>query len=288
MDYDPEPDPRGCAVPSAAAGAQASGGSVDRNDGEQEKWTYERVLSLRSWTPRQLSFRTTRSPSFRFTPGHYARLGLTGPDGNVVWRPYSVVSAAYDEYLEFLAILVPEGAFSTGLEKLRVGDALQVDKASYGFLTVDHLAPGRDLWLIASGTGLGPFLSILRDPAVWQRFERLVVVHSVRQAAELAYRDEIAALPQHPLLAEGRAELVYLPVVTREPGATVLTARIPQLASDGRLEAAAGVPLDVATARVMVCGNPEMAQAMRQLLRERGFATGRRGILGQMAFENYW
>lgn len=254
----------------------------------EERWTAERVLELRAWTPRQLSFRTTRSPSFRFTPGHYARLGLDGSDGETVWRPYSVVSAAYDDYLEFLAILVPEGAFSVGLERLRVGDILRVDKASYGFLTVDQLAPGRDLWLIASGTGLGPFISILRDPAVWRRFERLVLVHSVRQAAELAYRDEIAALPDHPLLAEGGARLTYLPVVTREPGATVLAERIPHLVADGRLEAAAGAPLDVATARVMVCGNPEMAQEMRGLLRERGFATGRRGIAGQMAFENYW
>lgn len=254
----------------------------------QARWTEERVLAIRRWTSTQLSFRTTRAPGFRFTPGHYARLGLMAGEGAMVWRPYSVVSAAYDDYLEFLAILVPQGAFSTALGQVRVGDPLWVDKASYGFLTVDQLAPGRDLWLIASGTGLGPFLSILRDPQVWQRFERLVLVHSVRRTAELAYREEIAALPRQPLLVEGSARLVYLPVVTREPGATPLAERIPQLVASGRLEAAAGSPLTVEHARVMVCGNPEMAQTMRQLLRERGFATGRRGITGQMAFENYW
>ncbi len=253
-----------------------------------EKWTTERVLSVRYWTPTVLSFRTTRYRAFRFTPGHYARLGLAAAEGSLVWRPYSLVSAAYDDYLEFLAVLVPGGAFSETLGKLQAGDAISVEKPSYGFLTVDQLAPGRDLWLLASGTGLGPFVSILRDPAVWQGFERLIVVHSVRQAAELAYRQELGVLAGDALLADGGAELVYLPVVTREQGATALAARIPQLLSDGSLEAAAGRNISVEASRVMVCGNPEMARELRQLLAARGFATNRRGVPGQMAFENYW
>lgn len=267
-------------------------GAILEAAGSGEKWTGERILSIRYWTPTLLSFRTTRYRGFRFTPGHYARLGLDDADGNIVWRPYSLVSATYDDYLEFIAVLVPGGAFSALLEKLRVGDGLQVEKASYGFLSVDRLAPGRDLWLLASGTGLGPFLSILREPQVWQRFERLIVVHSVRHSSDLAYRAEIAALPDDALLADGRAQLTsqltYLPVLTREPGATALSARIPELLADGRLEAAAGRPLSVEGSRLMICGNPEMARDMRRLLSARGFASSRRGAPGQMAFENYW
>lgn len=255
--------------------------------GQGEKWTSEQVLAIRRWTPTLLSFRTTRYRSFRFTPGHYTRLGL-GPDDDIVWRPYSLASANYDEHLEFIAIQVPGGAFSEPLQRLRVGDAIRVDKLSYGFLTVDQLAPGRDLWMLASGTGLGPFLSILRDPAVWQNYRRLIVVHSVRQAAELAWRDEIADIPRGELFAEASAVLCYLPIVTREPGATALAERIPALLADGRLEQAAGSALDVASSRVLVCGNPEMSRELRQLLSARGFATNRRGVPGQMAFEKYW
>lgn len=253
-----------------------------------EKWTPERVLSVRYWTPTMLSFRTTRHQGFRFTPGHYARLGLGADDETAVWRPYSLVNAAYDDYLEFLAILVPGGAFSTALAKLQVGGTIQVEKASYGFLTVDQLAAGRDLWLLASGTGLGPFLSILREPAVWRDFERLIVVHSVRRSGELAYRDEIHALADDPLFAGSGAQLVYVPIVTHEPGATALAARIPQLFANGRLVEAAGAPLSLEASRLMICGNPDMASELRQMLAALGFSTNRRGVRGQMAFEKYW
>ncbi len=264
-------------------------------------WTEERVLAIRHWTPTLLSFRTTRYRAFRFTPGHYARLGLGGEaagqppasaaDGSetaagdgVVWRPYSMVSAATDEHLEFISVLVPGGAFSQRLAELRVGDPIRVDKAAFGFLTVDQLAPGRDLWMLASGTGLGPFVAILRDPAVWGCFERLILAHGVRRAGELAYRDEIEALAANA----GGAQLVYLPIVTREAGATPLSGRIPQLLAAGALEAAAGATLSIEHSRLMVCGNPEMARELRQQLGALGFSTTRRGVPGQMAFEKYW
>lgn len=250
-----------------------------------EKSTVERVLAIHAWTPTLLTFRTTRPAGFRFTAGHYTRLGL-GADATVVWRPYSMASAPQDEFLEFIAVRVPGGAFSEQLKTLRVGDSLRVDKASYGFLTVNQLAPGRDLWLLASGTGLGPFVSILRDAAVWQDYARLILVHSVRQSAELAWRDEIAALPARHGGAQAR--LSYIPIVTREPGATALAARIPLLLADGRLEAAADSPLSLADSRLMVCGNPELARELREFLGARGYATNRRGVPGQMAFEKYW
>jgi len=252
------------------------------------RYTTETVLALRHWTKSLLSFRTSRPPSFRFTPGHYARLGLDGTDNHVVWRPFSVASAAHDEHLEFFALLVPGGRFSALLEATRKGDTMRVENASYGFMTIESFAPGKHLWLLASGTGLGPFLSILRDPTTWQAYDSLIVVHSVRYASDLAYREEIAAIPYEELLAASPGRMRYLPVVTRERFASALPARIPQLLEDGRLEQAAGVELDPRRSRIMVCGNPEMSRELRRQLTARGFRTNRRATPGQFAFENYW
>ena len=288
-------DPAPVLPPRTAGGRAPMAPAVTR-------YTNETVLAVRYWTPDLLSFRTSRAADFRFTPGHYARLGLPGGAGALVWRPFSVVSARHDPTLEFVAVLVPAGEFSGQLSNVREGDAMCVGTSSYGFMTLDGFAPGRDLWLLASGTGLGPFISILRDAATWQAFDHIVLVHSVRRAAELAYRDEIALLPADgaplladgaPLLADGapllaRARLRYLPVVTREVCTGALDARIPALIADGRLEQAAGLRLDLRDSRIMVCGNPEMNRALRAQLTARGFRTSRRGVPGQLAFENYW
>ena len=252
------------------------------------RFTTQTVLALRHWTPSLLSFRTSRALGFRFTPGHYARLGLDDANEGVVWRPFSVVSGAHDLYLEFFAVLVPGGDFSGPLSRTREDDAILVEKASYGFMTIDRFAPGKDLWLLASGTGLGPFLSILRDPATWQIYDSLVLVHCVRHGGDLAYRDEIAAIPNEELLAALSAQLKYVPVVTREPWPGALSARIPQLIEDGRLEHAAGLKLDPQRSRIMVCGNPEMTRELRRQLTGRGFRVNRRAEPGQLAFENYW
>lgn len=235
-----------------------------------------------------MSFRVTRPEGFRFVPGHYARLGLLDDFGEPVWRPFSMVSGPADDYLEFLVVLVPGGEFSRPLGALKVGDTMLVEKLSYGFLTLNQLAPGEDLWMLASGTGLGPFLSILRDPATWRSFRQLIVVHSVRHAGELAYRNEIDESRTGPAAAGTEARLHYIPVVTREARTQALHARIPQLITDGRLENAAGLRLESSHSRAMVCGNPELARDMRSLLKTRGFEVSRRGTPGQMAFEKYW
>lgn len=252
-------------------------------------YTEERILAIKYWSPKVLSFRTTRYAAFRFTAGHYARLGLpvAAEQGAWVTRPYSIVSPTWADYLEFLSVLIPGGSFSQQLANAQTGDTIRIEKPAYGFLTNDRLAPGPDLWLIASGTGIGPFLSILQEPSIWQQYQRLMLVHSVRQKDELAYRDEILALPQQPNLRDGGAKLHYLPIVTREPGATTFANRIPELMADGRLEQALA-PIDVTHSRLMICGNPEMAAEMRCQLQIRGFATSRRGVAGQMAFEQYW
>lgn len=252
------------------------------------RFTVETLLSVRYWTPSLLSFRTTRKPNFRFTPGHYARLGLLSTSSNVVWRPFSLVSSSLDEYLEFFAVLIPNGEFSDPLSNMRTGDTILVDKTSYGFMTIDGFAPGNDLWLLATGTGLGPFLSILRDSSTWNAFENIVLVHSVRYAVELAYRDEIQAIIQYLLLDTLPARLRYIPVVTREFLPDMLPARIPQLIEDGRLEIAADLKFDLKRSRIMVCGNPEIIRELRGLFTARGFQTNRRAAPGQLAFENYW
>ena len=209
----------------------------------------------------------------RLTPGHYARVGLLAQDRSVVWRPFSLAFAAHDEHLEFLAVLVSGGQFSGLLASIGEGDPILVERTSYGFLTIAHFAPGKDLWLLASGTGLGPYVSILRDPATWRAYDSAIVIHSVRYGSELAYRDEIGAIAHQQRLDGSRVRLRYLPVVTREAVPGAFAARIPRLVEDGGLERAAGLELDPQRARIMVCGNPEMARELRRQLTQRGFRT---------------
>ena len=276
-------DPGGRATPDATASPASP-----QSPAARDRWTAQPVRSVRRWTDTLLSFRIGRDAAFRFVPGQYARLGLAGADGEVVWRPFSMVSAPDDEHLEFVATLVPGGAFSTLLAGVGEGDAVLVDRSAFGFLTVDRVAAGRHLWLLASGTGLGPFVSMLRDAAAWDAFETIVLAHSVRREDELAYRAELEALAAQDAMDAPRAQLRYLPIVTRHAVPGLLGQRIPQLIERGDLQQAAGVSLSVADSRVLVCGNPEMSAALRGLLTARGFVTPRRGLPGQMAFENYW
>lgn len=249
--------------------------------------TTQSVLAIHRWHEALLGVRVSRDTAFRFVPGHYARLGLPDADGVPLFRPLSVASSPADAHLDFLCTLVPGGAFSARLAALRVGDIVEVERPSYGFLTLQALAPGADLWMLASGTGIGPYLSMLHDPQLWTRHARVALVHSVRRAADLAYADELRARAQRPP-ADGAGRFLYEPVVTREPGASRWSQRLPQLFADGRLPAALAMPLDVASSRVMVCGHPALARDMRALLDARGFVTSRRGVPGQMAFEQYW
>ncbi len=252
-----------------------------------DEWTTETVLSVRSWTPTLFSFRTSRYRGFRFTPGQFARIGISCADGTVVWRAYSIAAAACDEHLEFFFATRPGSAFTGRLALLRPGDRILVEKLSYGDLTTDSFVGGKDLWMLSSGTGLAPFLSILRDPTVWEQYDSLIVVHSAHQANELAYGDEITAIARNESLSGGRAQLHYIPVVTRECCPDALCARVTQLIEDGRLEARAGVPLDLEKSRIMICGNLKMAKDLRQLLVGRGFRVSRRGDPGQLTFESY-
>jgi ferredoxin--NADP+ reductase len=262
-----------------------------------DKYTAERITWIHAWAPNLFSFRLTRYSGFRFTPGQFARLGVKKPDPNnpknpsgekIVWRAYSIVSADFDEHLEFYSIVVPGGEFTSELARLKVGDTVYVEKTNYGFLTTDRFELGNDLWLLSTGTGLAPFVSMLWDLKNWQHYEHLIVVHSVRYPNELAYADTISAFRTHDVFAEHAHKLIYVPAVTRAKVEGALDARIPDLINSGALETRVGVKLDHARSRIMICGNPEMVDATRKLLAAEGFTTSRRGQPGNMAVENYW
>lgn len=253
-----------------------------------EKFTRQRLLQVESLTPNLFTLRTTRDPGFRFTAGQFARLGVCKADGSPVWRAYSMVSAPHDDGLDFFSIVVPGGEFTSELARLRPGDELLVDRQAFGFLTLDRFPDGRDLWLLATGTGIAPFLSILQDFEAWQRFERIVLVYSVRAANELAYQSLITGLPQRDYLEGQGHKLTYLPVVTRQAIPGCLGARLTRLIERGELEAAAGLALDPTHSRVMLCGNPQMIEDTRQVLKARGLNLSLTRRPGQVAVENYW
>jgi ferredoxin--NADP+ reductase len=254
-----------------------------------DKYTIETITGVRPWTRSLFSFRTTRDRGYRFVPGQFARLGVRGAGSDeIVWRAYSIASAHYDEHLEFFSVVVPGGAFTSRLSKLSEGDEILVERKSYGFLTTDRFEAGRDLWMLATGTGLAPFLSILHDLATWESYDNLVLVQSVRTQPELAYEDLIRGFESSEYYAELAHKLRYARIVTREPVPGTLRDRVTKLLANGVLEENIGLRLDHERSRIMLCGNPEMVEDSRKLLIERGFRLSRRGEPGHLAVENYW
>mgnify|MGYP003582637905 CR=1 FL=1 len=253
-----------------------------------EKYTRQTLLDVQPLTPSLFSLRTTRDAGFRFRAGQFARLGVAKADGSVVWRAYSMVSSPFDEHLDFYSIVVPGGEFTSELSRLREGDELLIDRQAFGYLTLDRFVDGRDLWLLATGTGIAPFLSILQDFEAWERFETIKLVYSVREARELAYLDLIAGLEQREYLAEYAGKLQFIPVVTREEHPGALNGRITTLIENGELERAAGLELIPEHSRVMLCGNPQMIDDTRQVLKARGLNLSLSRRPGQVAVETYW
>jgi ferredoxin/flavodoxin---NADP+ reductase len=248
-------------------------------------FNHEKVLSVHHWTDRLFSFTTTRDPSLRFSNGHFTMIGLL-VNGKPLLRAYSVASANYEEHLEFLSIKVQDGPLTSRLQHIQVGDTLIVGRKPTGTLVVDYLKPGKRLYLLATGTGLAPFLSIVRDPEVYERFEQVVLVHGVRLVQELAYRQLLTQdLPRHEYLGEMVAQkLRYVPTVTREPFAT--QQRIPQLISSGQLAVLTGLPdMNPAHDRAMICGSPAMLRELKALLEARGFAEGNTSTPGDFVIE---
>lgn len=235
----------------------------------------ERVLSVHHWTDRLFSFTTTRDTALRFSNGHFTMIGLRGETGKPLLRAYSIASANYEEHLEFLSIKVPDGPLTSKLQHIQVGDTIVVGKKPTGTLLCDYLLPGKRLYLLSTGTGLAPFMSIIRDPETYERFEEVVLVHGVRQVNELAYHDYITQeLPQHEFLGEMiAAQLKYYPTVTREPYKN--QGRVTDLIENGKLFADLGVPaLNPAEDRVMICGSPGMLRDLKHICEARGLEEG--------------
>ncbi|MDD0976083.1 ferredoxin--NADP reductase [Pseudomonas fontis] len=253
-----------------------------------EKYTRQTLLDVQPLTPNLFSLRTTRDAGFRFRAGQFARLGVTKADGSVVWRAYSMVSSPFDEHLDFYSIVVPGGEFTSELSRLREGDSLLIDRQAFGYLTLDRFVDGRDLWLLATGTGIAPFLSILQDFEAWERFDSIKLVYSVREAKELAYQELIAGLELRDYLADYAGKLQFIPVVTREQHPGALNGRITTLIENGELERAAGLALTPEHSRVMLCGNPQMIDDTRQVLKQRDLQLSLSRRPGQVAIENYW
>ena len=236
-----------------------------------------------------MSFRLQRDPGYVFAAGQFARIGLVKENGESIWRAYSIVSAPHEPFMEFFLLVVPSGEFSRRVGTLNVGDKMLVEQAPQGFLTVDRFnQPGReqDLWLIATGTGLAPYVSMLRDEGVWKRFENIIVVLSVRERHDLGYTEELEQLAADHA-RDGLAKFHFVKTLTRDTLHGALHGRINSLVETGALEAAAGIKLSDARSRFMLCGNPEMVETMRKLLKGRGFRMNRKREPGHIIVENY-
>jgi ferredoxin--NADP+ reductase len=245
----------------------------------------ERVLSVHHWTDRLFSFTTTRDPALRFSNGHFTMIGLR-INNKPLLRAYSIASANYEESLEFLSIKVEDGPLTSKLQHIQVGDTIVIGRKPTGTLLIDYLLPAKRLYMFSSGTGLAPFMSVIRDPETYEKFEEVILVHGVREVAELAYHDYITnELPQHEFLGEMiTKQLRYYPTVTRE--AYHHQGRITDLIESGKLFSDLGVPaLDREQDRIMICGSPDMLRDLKDMLETRGFNEGNTSTPGDFVIE---
>lgn len=254
------------------------------------------VTDVKKWTDNLFSFKTTRPDGFKFTAGQFVRLGVNPndlqqlqsqnlPDENI-FRAYSVLSSPYDEFLEFFSVVIPDGGFTSKLQHLQIGDKLRLNPTPFGYLTLTRyqLPLPKDLWLLATGTGVAPFLSILKTLEVWENYQTIVLVYSARTVQELAYVDEITQLKN--IYGETGANFIFVPIVTRE-SFDGLTERLPKLIENGKLESFVKLNFDANSSHVMLCGNPQMVDDTKEALKNKGLFMNRRGE-GNIAVENYW
>jgi ferredoxin--NADP+ reductase len=247
-------------------------------------WLQGRVIENRAWTQALFSLRVAMDkpgPALAFEAGQFVRIGLD-IGGERVARPFSFVNAPEDPVLEFYGVIVPEGPLSPGLARLRPGDSLQVADNPAGWLILSEVPPAEDLWLVATGTGIAPYLSMLRTAAPWQRYRRVILVHGVRRAEELVYRHLI-----EDVMRKRDGRLSYVRFVSREEAPGTLHGRIPAALADGRLEAAAAT-ISPERSQFMLCGNPEMLKDMQAALVARGLKKHRRRSPGQITVESFW
>lgn len=243
------------------------------------------VTSVHHWNDSLFSFTTTRDKGLRFENGHFVMVGME-VEGRPLMRAYSIASANYEEELEFFSIKVQDGPLTSRLQNIKVGDELLVSSKPTGTLVADHLLPGRHLYLVGTGTGLAPFMSIIRDPEVYERFDKVILIHGVRQVVDLAYREYITdELPQNEFFGDVvREKLLYYPTVTRDDFEN--QGRVTDILVDGTFSSKTGLPpLSPETDRFMLCGSPTMLKDMCKILEGAGFKESRHGIQAEYVIE---
>lgn len=244
-------------------------------------WIKAKVVENKHWTDLLYSLKIEAEID-HFVAGQYGRLGLE-IDDQIVGRPYSFVNAPHEGLHEFYSITVAEGPLSPRLAELKVGDSIYIDKRVNGFFTLNEVPEGKEMWMLATGTALGPFLSILKSNEVWHRFEKIVLVHAVRFENELTYQDTIELLKQ-----EHKDRFKVIPFVSREETDFALPGRIPAAIENGSLEERAGLVFTPELSQVMMCGNPEMLVDTRNALKEKGLKKNLRRSPGHITTESYW
>jgi len=245
----------------------------------------EKVTSVHHWNDTLFSFKTSRDPSFRFKNGHFIMIGLE-QEGRPLMRAYSIASANYEEELEFFSIKVSDGPLTSQLQKIKVGDEILMSRKPTGTLLIDHLIPGRNLYLVSTGTGLAPFMSIIKDPETYEKFDKVILTHGTREVSELAYQELIQSeLPSHEYFGDQISDqLIYYPTVTREPYKN--QGRITELLDSGKLAQDIGLPpINLEDDRFMICGSPSMLKDTCSILNIRGFKEARHGDLGHYVIE---
>jgi len=244
-------------------------------------WVQGKVVENKHWTDLLYSLRIEANID-PFVAGQYGRLGLE-IDDQIVGRPYSFVNPPHENIYEFYSITVSEGPLSPKLSSLRKGDTVWIDKRVNGFFTLDEVPDSKDMWMLATGTALGPFLSILNSVEVWKRFENVVLVHAVRFAQELTYQDAMQEISEKH---KGRLQIILF--VSREETDFSLDGRIPTAIETGKLEDKASLAFDPTTSQVMICGNPDMLVDTRNALKEKGLMKNLRRSPGHITTESYW
>lgn len=245
----------------------------------------ETVLEVQHWNDTLFSFKTTRDQGFRFKNGHFTMIGLE-VDGRPLLRAYSIASANYEETLEFFSIKVQDGPLTSRLQKIQPGDQIYISRKPTGTLLTDFLLPGKHLYLLSTGTGLAPFMSIIKDPEVYEQYDKVILVHGVRHVSELAYQSEIQdQLPNNEFFGDMVSQqLIYYPTVTREP--YINQGRITTLMTDGKLFNDIALPLpNLEDDRFMICGSPAMLKDLTDVLNGWGFNETRKGVFGQYVIE---
>ncbi|AWD32569.1 Ferredoxin--NADP reductase [Candidatus Kinetoplastibacterium sorsogonicusi] len=245
------------------------------------EFSIEKVQKIYTWIPNKLySIFITNNNFHKFTPGQFTRLGLSIENNNI-FRAYSIVSSPKEKYLEFYYNVINNGYLTPFLAKLMPNDEIFIDKKSYGILSIDNIMPNRNLLLIASGTGLSPYISILRNNKIWSNFKKIIIIHTVKYENELGYKQEILSYVNKKLV-------IYKPIVTQEKNTFIMKKRLTVLFDTGEINKFLDEQITPENTSMMICGNPSLVNDMRLILKNLNFQTSRLNKIGHVIFEKYW